>query len=133
MKWHFFNPEHDMALAAGTRGFTPPAAGRGMRYWLGFLPAFWAEDDDVVIVDDVDVARTCAAPFLQWLPKVSFVTLNHIRTLSKEKPLGDKILSIDGINIGDYVVHRKSGIGIYRGLTTIEKNGMKIRYFYARF
>ena len=78
-----------MALAAGTRGFTPPAAGRGMRYWLGFLPAFWAEDDDVVIVDDVDVARTCAAPFLQWLPKVSFVTLNHMRFLSKEKPLGD--------------------------------------------
>ena len=48
--WHIFNPEHDMALAAGIKGFTPPAAGRGMRYWLGFLPSFWADDGDVVII-----------------------------------------------------------------------------------
>ena len=44
--------------------------------------------------------------------------------LIKDKSYGDKILSIDSINIGDYVVHRKSGIGIYRGITTIEKNGL---------
>ena len=39
--------------------------------------------------------------------------------LVKESVYGDKILSIDGINIGDYVVHRKSGIGIYKGIKTI--------------
>ena len=87
MKWRLFNPEHDMALAAGTKGFTPPAAGRGMRYWLGFLPTFWAEEGDVVIVDDVKVAQTCAAPFQQWLPKVTYATFDQTRCFVKEAPL----------------------------------------------
>jgi len=55
------------------------------------------------------------------------------RELIKEKPYGDKILTIDGINIGDYVVHRKSGIGIYKGITTIEKNGMKRDYLLIQY
>ena len=33
---------------------------------------------------------------------------------------GEKISSIDSINIGDYVVHKKSGIGIYKGITVVE-------------
>ena len=53
--------------------------------------------------------------------------------LVKESVYGDKILSIDGINIGDYVVHRKSGIGIYKGLTTIEKNGIKKDYLLIQY
>ena len=80
-KWHIFNPEHDMALAAGTRGVTPPAAGRGMRHWLGFLPAFWAHDGDVVIVDDLEVAQMCTEPFRQWLPEVAYITLGDARSL----------------------------------------------------
>ena len=83
-KWLIFNPEHDMALAAGTKGFTPPAAGRDMRYWLGFLPAFWANDGDMVIVDDVEVARNSAVRFRQWLPDVTYVTLDHARSLAKD-------------------------------------------------
>ena len=50
-----------------------------------------------------------------------------------EKQYGNKITSIDSINIGDYVVHRKSGIGIYRGITTIEKNGMKKDYLLIEY
>lgn len=46
---------------------------------------------------------------------------------------GNKIVSIDNINIGDYVVHRKSGIGIYKGLTTIVKNGMKKDYILIQY
>lgn len=84
--WRIFNPEHDMALAAGTRGFTPPAAGRDMRYWLGFLPSFWADDGDVVVVDDVEVAQTCAAPFKRWLPNVTYVTLNTSLCFAKDIP-----------------------------------------------
>ena len=90
-KWHIFNPEHDMALAAGTRGFTPPAAGRGMRHWLGFLPTFWADDGDTVIVDEVEVATSCAAPFRQWLPEVSYVTLDHVRSLA----IGEQPAEVD--------------------------------------
>ncbi len=55
------------------------------------------------------------------------------KELLKESSLGDKILSLDSINIGDYVVHRKSGIGIYKGITTIEKNGMKKDYILIQY
>lgn len=51
-----FNPEHDLALAAGLPHFTPPRAGRGMRHDLGFLPMLWAADGDLVLVDDVSLA-----------------------------------------------------------------------------
>ncbi|MGM9878315.1 MAG: transcription-repair coupling factor [Bacilli bacterium] len=51
----------------------------------------------------------------------------------KETTYGNKIMSIDSINIGDYVVHRKSGIGIYKGITTIEKNGMKMDYLLIQY
>ena len=53
--------------------------------------------------------------------------------LVKQQSYGDKIFSIDGINIGDYVVHRKSGIGIYKGITTIEKNGLKRDYLLIQY
>ena len=51
----------------------------------------------------------------------------------KEMSNGTKIMSIDNLEIGDYVVHRKSGIGIYRGLTTIEKNGLKKDYILIEY
>ena len=53
MKLHVFNPEHDLALAFGSKYFTSPHAGRQLRSDLGFLPALWAEDGDIVLVDDV--------------------------------------------------------------------------------
>ena len=46
---------------------------------------------------------------------------------------GTAITSVDNINIGDYVVHRKSGIGIYKGITTIEKNGLKKDYLLIQY
>ena len=57
MTLHIFNPEHDIALASGLANFTAPHAGRQLRHDLGFLPALWAEDGDVVLVDDVNVAE----------------------------------------------------------------------------
>ncbi len=51
----------------------------------------------------------------------------------KESSLGTRILSLDNLELGDYVVHRKSGIGIYRGLTTIEKNGLKKDYILIEY
>ena len=48
---HIFNPEHDIALASNMERFTAPHAGRQLRGDLGYLPAFWAEEGDVVIVD----------------------------------------------------------------------------------
>ena len=46
---------------------------------------------------------------------------------------GNKVDSIDKLKIGDYVVHRKSGIGIYQGLITIEKNGIKKDYILIQY
>ena len=56
MKLHIFNPEHDIALASGLSNFTAPHAGRQLRHDLGFLPAIWAGDNDIVVVDDVELA-----------------------------------------------------------------------------
>ena len=49
---HIFNPEHDMALAANDPFWTAPHAGRQMRADLGWIPALWASDNDLVLVDN---------------------------------------------------------------------------------
>lgn len=57
MTIHIFNPEHDIALASNLEHFTAPHAGRELRHDLGFLPALWAKEGDLVLVDDVDAAN----------------------------------------------------------------------------
>lgn len=57
MTLHIFNPEHDIALASGLSNFTAPHAGRQLRHDLGFLPALWASEGDVVLVDDQEWAQ----------------------------------------------------------------------------
>ena len=57
MTLHIFNPEHDIALASGLSNFTAPHAGRQLRHDLGFLPALWAREGDVVMVDDAEQAE----------------------------------------------------------------------------
>ena len=42
--------------------------------------------------------------------------------------MGSKIRDIKKLNIGDYVVHVVHGIGIYRGIKTLTKNGLKKDY-----
>lgn len=72
---HVFNPDHDLALAFGKECFTPPAAGRGMRADLAFLPAIWAEEGDVVMADDPVMAREMALPLRPWLADVEYVSM----------------------------------------------------------
>lgn len=55
-KLHIFNPEHDIALASNLSNFTAPHAGRQLRADLGFLPALWADEGDVVLVENVEYA-----------------------------------------------------------------------------
>ena len=55
-KLYVFNPEHDLALAANLSNFTAPHAGRQLRHDLGYLPALWAGDEDLILVDDVETA-----------------------------------------------------------------------------
>ncbi len=47
--------------------------------------------------------------------------------------LGKKINSIDKLEVGDYVVHKTNGIGVYMGITTINKNGMARDYILIKY
>ncbi|MCM1181342.1 MAG: transcription-repair coupling factor [Clostridium sp.] len=48
----------------------------------------------------------------------------------RRKPLysGEKIKSFDDLNVGDYVVHEKHGLGIYLGIEKIEVDGVTKDY-----
>ncbi len=65
---------------------------------------------------------------------VSYYSSNEIVNLNKQNKqtslykYGSKINELDKIKKGDYVVHKKSGIGIYGGIKTILKNGLKKDY-----
>lgn len=56
MQIHIFNPEHDMALAAHSPHWTSPHAGRQMRSDLEWIPALWAKEGDIIVVDDEESA-----------------------------------------------------------------------------
>ncbi len=47
--------------------------------------------------------------------------------------MGTKIRDINKLNIGDYVVHVTHGIGIYKGIKTLTKNGLKKDYIMLEY
>lgn len=55
---------------------------------------------------------------------------NHYKTKFK---LGTKIRDISKLNIGDFVVHSMHGIGIYVGIKSLEKNGIKKDYLLINY
>lgn len=78
MKLHIFNPEHDMALAANKDCFTSPHAGRQLRADLGFIPALWADDADLVLVDDVEAAAEAVRHVRKYAHDVRFVSIGDL-------------------------------------------------------
>lgn len=84
MKLHIFNPEHDMALATNLANFTAPHAGRAMRHDLGYIPALWADDGDMVLVDDVESAVAHARHLKGYAHDVLFVAPDDLRGRSSE-------------------------------------------------
>lgn len=82
MTIHIFNPDHDLALAAGISNFTAPHAGRQLRADLGYLPALWADDGDAILVDDVDAAVNGYRKLkLNHRPQVQFVAYQQLKAL----------------------------------------------------
>lgn len=79
MTLHIFNPEHDIALAKDTPFFTAPHAARALRTDLGFMPMLWAEDGDMVLVDDVEAALEASRHLKRRAADVVFVTLDDLR------------------------------------------------------
>lgn len=84
-KLHIYNPEHDMALASGKDHFTLSRAARITRNAFGHIPAFWAENGDWVIVDDVEHARQMLQKEERSYADVKFVTLNELSKLSVDE------------------------------------------------
>ena len=84
MKLHIFNPEHDIALAANQERFTAPHAGRRLRTDLGFIPAFWASEGDMVLVDDVEAAIEARRHLSKFGKDVVFVTYADLKAFAFE-------------------------------------------------
>lgn len=62
--------------------------------------------------------------------------LKKIENTSMSKDLykfGKKINSVDKIKVGDYVVHKTNGIGIYMGIKTITKDLIKKDYILIKY
>ena len=81
MKIHLFNPEHDIALAAGNNHFTAPHAAASLRADLGFLPAFWGKKGDWVVADDLKAVEKASRHVRQLMHNVKFITMADLRNL----------------------------------------------------
>ena len=80
MSIHFFNPDHDIALALNLSRFSTPHVGRQMRSDLGYIPALWAEDGDIVIVEDIDAADLLYRRHnIASRAKVEFLTMEQLK------------------------------------------------------
>ena len=73
MDLHIFNPEHDMVLAYAGKHLNCSHTVQELRMNLGWLPALWARDGDVVLVDDAAFAVKAATK--TKLPKADVLFL----------------------------------------------------------
>ena len=62
---HYFNPGHETAVWQGRPNYTPPANVRVMMRDLAYLPAWYGEAGDFVLVEQVDEA--CVLDFREQL------------------------------------------------------------------
>ena len=60
-------------------------------------------------------------------------TKNYSIRYHNNYKLGRKIKDYDQLQVGDYVVHAMHGIGIYAGLITLERNGIKKDYIQINY
>lgn len=62
-----------------------------------------------------------------------FKNININKSYKNVLRYGSKITNINKLNVSDYVVHNIHGIGIYRGIVAIEKNGVKKDYLQIEY
>ena len=72
--------------------------------------------DNLVVISENDIEET--------KEKITYKNNLHI---------GKKIRNLDAIAIGDYVVHRNHGIGIYAGVVTLTVGGLKKDYLQIEY
>lgn len=113
MTLHIFNPEHDIALASGSKHFTAPHAGRQLREDLCWLPGVWAEDGDAVLVSSHDpehydrkLSRAMGKKNIRWVTErdLSSIIINKVEPWGwdaalchwmKRKGVGEDLLPTD--------------------------------------
>lgn len=78
---YIFNPEHDIALAQDNEFFTPPHAARALAADLSYLPAIWAGENDVVVVDNPDAAKVAMRHRRRYCSDVKLLTWTDLRSL----------------------------------------------------
>lgn len=68
-----------------------------------------------------------------------YYSINDLKTNTKKEnynfkyKVGSRISSIDNLTIGDYIVHKDHGIGVYQGIKTISKAGLLKDYILIQY
>ncbi|MDR0766662.1 MAG: hypothetical protein LBF09_06995, partial [Odoribacteraceae bacterium] len=57
MDLYYFNPDNELAIAHGGRGYTPPATIARMTRELAYLPAYLAGREDCILVEEMPETR----------------------------------------------------------------------------
>lgn len=90
MTFHYFNPDHEIALAMNAGRYSVPLAAKRMREQYDYLPALWARTADTVIVDDVKTAQErYAAVELTMRSNPTFITLSQLPEMLEGKRIID--------------------------------------------
>lgn len=111
-----------------------PSATRGERLAADLqdqdVNCFFSADRDRVLAQSEMMVTNGRLKAGFSVPEIKLVVLTEgdifgqkkTKTRLKRRPLysGEKIKSFDDLNIGDYVVHEKHGLGIYLGIEKIE-------------
>ena len=101
----------------------------------------YLEIDDIIYTDDCNIIDGKINLIIKSIPRgfiygnyivISDVDIfslgNNVKKYKSKFKTGTRTSNILDINKGDFVVHEMFGIGIYDGLVTIPKNGMKKDY-----
>lgn len=101
----------------------------------GISSAEHFKKDKVYITFGILSSGFCIKEFdiLVIAESVSGTNLLKKKNRSENKNIGEKINTFEDLNIGDYLVHENHGIGIYRGIETVQvedvfKDYIKIEY-----
>ena len=79
-------------------------------------------------VADLEMVLSTRRLNLSFCPKKHFQGKKGEKAEEESQYSGQKINSLSEISVGDYVVHEKYGLGIYRGMEKIESDGITKDY-----
>lgn len=83
-KLHYFNPGHETAVLIGKENYTPPANVQRMIKELSYLPAWYADADDFVFMEEMTSPRFLSLQPKEFRPFPALVTRDE---LCNRKPL----------------------------------------------